>query len=160
MCKFKKYHKYGSPEPRKNQQKPFFSCWPNGKYKYFEKCNTECKYYYRSDEEKIISCNTCYWPEIDREKLYLCGQFIAETDKGNVWSFQGIFATKTEAEKACKNRNYFVVPVEVGQEIPKETSEWPGVEYPLIKRGETIADTTPRICGAPMRIICKSQKIC
>lgn len=62
--------------------------------------------------------------------LWLCGQFKMETISGNIWDFQGIFNLKEDAVKACKNENYFIVPVEIDKELPKETECWPLVVYP------------------------------
>lgn len=67
-------------------------------------------------------------------KLYLVGQFRAETEYGNVWDFQGIFNNKELAIRACVKDSYFFVPVYINESIPDEMStDWKGLVYPKIK---------------------------
>lgn len=63
--------------------------------------------------------------------MWLCGQFRKSTTVGSVWDFQGLFHLRDDAIKACKTDNHFVVPVEIGKELPEETKDWSVIEYPL-----------------------------
>ena len=63
--------------------------------------------------------------------MWLCGQFRKETAFGNVWDFQGLFHLREDAIKACKNKNYFVAPVEIDHELPERIKDWSVIEYPL-----------------------------
>lgn len=63
--------------------------------------------------------------------LWLTGQFKAETDKGSVWEFQGIFSTQELAEKACINNNCFVARVELNVSGPEETRIFQDMYYPV-----------------------------
>lgn len=62
--------------------------------------------------------------------LWLVGQFIAETEHGNVWAFQGIFETRELAVAACRDRNYSVQSVRLNEEIQHGTQYFPDCEYP------------------------------
>jgi len=63
--------------------------------------------------------------------LWLCGQYRSGELPNVIWDFQGLFSTKEKAIEACENRNYFIVPVKVDEAAPSESTEWPGVEYPV-----------------------------
>ncbi len=69
--------------------------------------------------------------------MWLCGQFRKETDIGNIWDFRGLFHLRDDAIKACKTENYFVVPLEIGKELPEEIKDWPVIEYPLRESNDT-----------------------
>lgn len=62
--------------------------------------------------------------------IFIVGQFIAETDRGNVWDFQGVFDSKEKAESACIDNSYFVAQHEMNKELPKKTYYWPNIYYP------------------------------
>ncbi len=65
-------------------------------------------------------------------ELWICGQYRSGEEVGKViWVFQGVFSTKGKAIAACRNETYFIVPVELDDEIQDEMCEWLGVEYPL-----------------------------
>lgn len=71
-------------------------------------------------------------------ELWICGQYRSGGDNGVgdvVWDFQGVFSTRAKALAACRNRNYFIAPVVLDREVPDETEEMPGYEYPLHKKG-------------------------
>ena len=64
-------------------------------------------------------------------KLWICGQY-REGELGKaIWDFQGVFSSKENAIKACKNPNYFVAPAILDKELPSEPTEWPDVIYPI-----------------------------
>ncbi len=49
-----------------------------------------------------------------------------------VWEFAGVFASWEAAEKACRDRTYFVAgPFEIGKPLPHETTEEPLNWFPL-----------------------------
>ena len=65
-------------------------------------------------------------------RLWIVGQYRGETQDGHTaWDFQGIFASKEEAEAACRNDRYFVAPITLGELLPDRPCAWPGVYYPL-----------------------------
>lgn len=64
-------------------------------------------------------------------ELWLCGQYRSGLTGDVVWDFQGVFSTKEKAIEACRNRNYFIAPVKIDEELPDETMVHPGCEYPL-----------------------------
>ena len=65
-----------------------------------------------------------------RTQVWIAGKFIAETDQGRVWEFQGVFETETDAVAACLTSAYFIGPCFMGEPFPDETMEWPGAYYP------------------------------
>lgn len=66
------------------------------------------------------------------DKLWLCGQYRSgEKLTEIVWDFQGIFSTKEKAVAACLNKNYFIAPIKLDEEIPDAPEFMPDVEYPL-----------------------------
>lgn len=67
----------------------------------------------------------------DDSIMWLCGQLIKSTEHGSIWDFQGLFYLRDDAIKACKNENYFVAPVEMDKELPREMQDWSVIEYPL-----------------------------
>ncbi|MEN6375545.1 MAG: hypothetical protein ABFD75_12325 [Smithella sp.] len=65
-------------------------------------------------------------------ELWLCGQYRSGEKIGEIiWDFQGVFSAKDKAIRACRNRNYFIAPIDVDKEIPDQIEEMPNVEYPL-----------------------------
>lgn len=63
--------------------------------------------------------------------MWIVGRFVAETPQGMVWDFQGAFADRDGAVAACDDATFFIGPCVVGQKLPRDTTEWPGAEYPL-----------------------------
>jgi hypothetical protein len=57
--------------------------------------------------------------------LYLVGKFVAVTEQGTAWEFQGVFDTKAVA--ACRTKTYFIAPIVE----PDESLTFEGAEYPL-----------------------------
>lgn len=57
--------------------------------------------------------------------LYIVGKSTADG-----WEFQGIFSDENKAIGACKTNEYWIGPVTLDQEIPDETTDWPGQYYP------------------------------
>ena len=65
------------------------------------------------------------------KKFWLCGQYKSESDAGVVWEFQGIFDAKQKAIAACKSVEYFIAPVSLNTQTPKETAVFKNFYYPL-----------------------------
>lgn len=68
--------------------------------------------------------------------LFVVGQFIAETSRGIVWDFQGVFDSREKAFAACRDESYSVQSAVLNQELPHESSEFPDCEYPLLGNAE------------------------
>jgi len=66
-----------------------------------------------------------------KQKLWGCGQFIAETPDGIVWEFQGAFENRDASIKACKDYQWFIFSFNLGEELPEQSLDMPGFEYPL-----------------------------
>ena len=66
-------------------------------------------------------------------ELFIVGKHIAETDKGGVWEFQGVFDSEDKAVKACIKEHYFVGPAKLNDIWPDESVKWPGAYYPLLE---------------------------
>ena len=65
------------------------------------------------------------------DEMYLVGQYHSHCiDHGTVWSFQGIFTSVELAVAACRNANYFYVPVKLNVECPDEIVEFQDCVYP------------------------------
>lgn len=67
------------------------------------------------------------------DRVWICGQFRAETEQGNVWDLQGIFLTEDEAVAACRDETYFIGPEEIGVSLPHESIDPPGFYYPHLQ---------------------------
>jgi len=63
--------------------------------------------------------------------LWICGQYRGGEISNVIWDFQGIFSEKEMAIRACRDRNYFIAPVTLNENVPDKDEVWPGVEYPL-----------------------------
>lgn len=61
-------------------------------------------------------------------ELWMCGQYHGP---GEGWDFQGIFSSKENAAKACRDSAYFICLVGLDAEAPHETVEFPNIEFPL-----------------------------
>ena len=59
--------------------------------------------------------------------LWFVGQY---KEKKDTFEIQGIFSTEERALKACKDRNYFIHPLMLDEELPHETTKWKGY-YPI-----------------------------
>lgn len=65
------------------------------------------------------------------EILWLVGKFVAQTGRGIVWEFQGIFETKELAVAACRTEFYCVQSVLLNEQLPDElTPPFADCEYP------------------------------
>jgi hypothetical protein len=62
--------------------------------------------------------------------FWLVSKFIASVEQGVVWDFQGIFETRDLAIAACRNESYSIQSVELNEELPDESSDFPDCEYP------------------------------
>lgn len=47
------------------------------------------------------------------------------------WDFQGVFSSQELAEAACKTSYYFVVPVNLDEQLPHDSVDWPGLYHPI-----------------------------
>lgn len=63
--------------------------------------------------------------------MYLVAKFIAATEKGIAWEFQGIFDSHEKAVAACKTPMYCIQTVTLNEEAPDESVEFVDCEYPL-----------------------------
>jgi hypothetical protein len=70
------------------------------------------------------------------QTLWLVGQYKGESDIGRVGEFQGVFSTQQKAEAACRDRNYWVMPLTLDKEYPHESEAAVGAYYPLAKKEE------------------------
>lgn len=63
--------------------------------------------------------------------MYLTGKYVAETDKGRVSEFCGVFSTKEKAIAACKGEMYFYAPVTIDKEAPDDIVDFPEAIFPF-----------------------------
>ena len=63
--------------------------------------------------------------------LYVVGYVNPENVRE--WEFCGVFDNEECAKFLCETEYYFVGPIELNQQIPNKSVEWPGSYYP--KRG-------------------------
>lgn len=71
--------------------------------------------------------------EIDGLQVWLAGRNLGEETQ---WEALGLYATKEQAIERCQKWYDFVAPLVVGEDLPEETVDWSGVEYPLAERDE------------------------
>ena len=67
-------------------------------------------------------------------RLWYVGRFREQVNGEEfrcVWEFQGVFSTEEKAVAACRDHTYFVVPIELDQELAHETVEPAGCYYPI-----------------------------
>ncbi len=50
--------------------------------------------------------------------LFLVAKVIAETEKGRVWEFVGVFDSRGLAEENCRDWRYSIQPVTVNKSAP------------------------------------------
>lgn len=62
--------------------------------------------------------------------VWIVGQFRTETEAGVVWEFGGVYASREDADAACRDGGYFYAPARVGERLPDAVTEMPGVVYP------------------------------
>lgn len=64
--------------------------------------------------------------------VWVVGKYRGTAEAGlTIWELQGIFETEQGAVGACRDRFDFVGAVPVNAPLPQETTDWPGVRYPL-----------------------------
>lgn len=101
-----------------NEQE-FIDCFgvllKNPKYNITEERKQEI----RKEQESILNRMT--------GTLWLCGQITKKS-----WDFQGIFDSEEKAIEACKTIDYFIAPVVLNEEVPKESSEFKDAYFPLL----------------------------
>lgn len=59
--------------------------------------------------------------------VWVCGRIASS----GAWEFQGVFSEEERARSECRDAGYFVAPVEMDRGLPHETTDWPGLYYPL-----------------------------
>ena len=69
-------------------------------------------------------------------QLWIAGRYNAGVTFSNntrfaAWELLGIYSDKDTAEIICTKSNDFVAPVTLGEDLPEETTDWPGCYYPL-----------------------------
>ena len=64
-------------------------------------------------------------------KVFIAGRAIKMCPEGIVWEVLGAFSTPTKAEAACYDDTCFVGPLEMDEQLPKETMDWPGLYFPI-----------------------------
>lgn len=63
--------------------------------------------------------------------LWICGQCKNGEFPNIIWDFQGIFDSEEKARKACRDENYFIMPVKLNEKLSHETVENPAAYYPF-----------------------------
>jgi len=67
-------------------------------------------------------------------KLWVVGRINQpeelEDHRGNTWDLIGVCSSEEIAAEACKDKNYFIGPIELNQILPKEYIEWEGYYHP------------------------------
>jgi hypothetical protein len=71
-------------------------------------------------------------------KLWIVGKNVKETEHGIVWEFQGIFSDQEKAIAACHTEFYFLAPMELNRELPRETTVMVGGYYPHAQKIEGV----------------------
>jgi len=66
-------------------------------------------------------------------KLWMVAKFVAETEKGIVWEFAGLFDSEDAAVAACFESTYSVVELEVNEPVPQERQQFPVCWYPHLE---------------------------
>lgn len=62
--------------------------------------------------------------------VFVVGEYIEETPKGNLWIIVGVFDSENDAKKVCEGKpNYFVGPIEKNKAF-HENVDWTGAYYP------------------------------
>ena len=62
-------------------------------------------------------------------QVWIVGQKVG--DDADAWEFQGVFSSKGVAERACRSRQYFVIPTCLDTELPHKSVESTEGYYPL-----------------------------
>lgn len=75
-------------------------------------------------------------------KLFLVAKVVAETDKGRVWEFCGIFDSRDLAIAACLDWHFCICPVTLNERWPEESIEFPDCEYPILRTPEEFAQSS------------------
>jgi hypothetical protein len=68
-------------------------------------------------------------------KLWIVGKWYETSSNPEIqdWEFSGVFDDEQKAIDQCKDKSYFIGPVELNQILPEEPTIWPGCYYPLYK---------------------------
>lgn len=60
--------------------------------------------------------------------VWICGQWVSQFAH---WELQGIFSNEDKAIAACQTSLYFIAPIEIDKECPRDNRYMPGAYYPL-----------------------------
>ena len=63
--------------------------------------------------------------------VWVVGQYQSGEFPNVVWDLSGIFESRELALEACRDKYYFIGPMQLNKQYPHEVVEWPGGEYPL-----------------------------
>ena len=66
--------------------------------------------------------------------VWLVGHFIHTCAERSLFEVIGVALTEAEAVAACREREHFVAPVNVGKFEYASKADWPGVRYPLAEK--------------------------
>jgi hypothetical protein len=91
--------------------------------------------YEGNPEFNIISSNIqkCSCTK-DQKQFWLCGQLKGDWNiTGSIWEFQGIFDSEEKAAAACRDQNYFIMPVTLNEELPHTTVFHDYCRYPRLE---------------------------
>lgn len=66
--------------------------------------------------------------------VYVVGSLTKETPEGNIWCIEGVYSTEQLAVATCKDKNWFVGPVEMDKPLPEGLNDWPGCYYPNFEK--------------------------
>ena len=85
------------------------------------------------EDEKIISTLT---REITMKELWVCGQLreLTEYRGRSIWDLVGVFDTEAMAKAACRDKNYFIYPIERNKQYPEEEVYSTGGYYPTVEQ--------------------------
>jgi len=68
-------------------------------------------------------------------KLWIVGKVLNPEEGGDRWEFAGVFDDEKKAVAACKEKNFFVGPVELNYVVPEDiATKWPKGYYPLLEK--------------------------
>lgn len=74
-----------------------------------------------------------------RDKLWVCGKMLRESESGAVWELQGVFSKESLAVDCCTGHNYFVGEVVIDSPLPEKSVVWSSCYYsksnPAAERG-------------------------
>lgn len=64
----------------------------------------------------------------EKVELWVVGEISNES-----WTIVGVTDSEEKAASECKNEDYFIGPVILGEMVHDNVEEWPGSYYPLLE---------------------------